>query len=113
MLGNCQAFLFCRLSSVLLFEAVRVVLLPVPAVAAHVFNTELRFDKVNFSHTTRHNYAVLRVTIAVDFVETCSSLYSSKPLGLFFCQFQLSRHMSSIPNCAFQPSSASAFAGLQ
>ena len=39
--------------------------------------------------------------------------YSSKPLGLFFCQFQLSRHISSIPNSAFQPSSASAFAGLQ
>ena len=39
--------------------------------------------------------------------------YSSNPLGLFFCQFQLSRHISSIPNCAFQPSSASALAGLQ
>ena len=39
--------------------------------------------------------------------------YSSKPLGLFFCQFQLSRHISSMPNSAFQPSSASAFAGLQ
>ena len=40
-------------------------------------------------------------------------LYSSNPLGLFFCQFQLSRHISSMPNSAFQPSSASAFAGLQ
>ena len=39
--------------------------------------------------------------------------YSSNPFGLFFCQFQLSRHISSIPNSAFQPNSASALAGLQ
>ena len=38
---------------------------------------------------------------------------SSYPLGLFFCQFQLSRHISSMPYCASQPSSAFAFAGLQ
>lgn len=30
--------------------------------------------------------------------------YASNPLGLFFCQFQLSRHISSMLYSAFQPS---------
>ena len=35
--------------------------------------------------------------------------YSEYPLGLFFCQFQLSRHISSIPRVACQPSISRAF----
>lgn len=37
----------------------------------------------------------------------------SNPFGLFFCQFQLSRHMSSMPYSASQPSSFLALAGSQ
>ena len=54
--------IFILSRNLLLLESVRVVLLPVPAVAAHLFDAELCFDKVNLSHPTRHNYAVLRVT---------------------------------------------------
>ena len=39
--------------------------------------------------------------------------HSSYPLGLFFWKFQLSRHISSIPNFASQPNSALALAGSQ
>ena len=39
--------------------------------------------------------------------------YSSNPLGLFFCQFQESRHISTRLYFAFQPSSLSAFAGSE
>lgn len=39
--------------------------------------------------------------------------YPLYPLGLFFCQFHESRHISSMPNSAFQPNSASALAGFE
>ena len=37
----------------------------------------------------------------------------SNPFGLFFCQFQESRHMSSMPYSASQPNSRLALAGSQ
>lgn len=47
------------------------------------------------------------------FRATSDAIYSAYPFGLFFCQFQLSRHISSIPYLASHPNSALALAGLQ
>lgn len=74
-----------------------------PHSVCHTYYTVSQSGASTFFEIFRYTFSTYRSGIPI------SPAYPSYPLGFFDCQFQLSRHMSSMSLVAFQPSSPLAF----